>query len=217
MVRKKSDYSLLSDSELIKLLAEKDELIIKPILDPKIQIQPTSIDLRLGTSFAVIKNAEFTFLNLLKEEKDAILESSKYVEHYRVNYHKHFVLHPNEFALASTYEYIKMPSYLSGRLEGKSTWGRLGLLIHSTAGYVDPGFEGSLTFELKNVGKAPVCLYPGMRIAQICFYKNKKVMKPYGSKRDISYAKNFGLKTSLYFNMAEFKILRNYRENLKNQ
>jgi dCTP deaminase len=204
------ELSLLCDSEIIDLLA-KEELIIKPLLDPDKQIQPTSIDLRLGTSFAIIKNAEFTHLNLLKVEKEARRESASYIDYYHIGYDREFVLHPNEFALASTFEYIKLPQNISGRLEGKSTWGRLGLLIHSTAGFVDPGFRGTLTFELKNVGKAPVPLYPGMRIAQICLFRSQYVMQPYAADRKLSYAKNFDLQTSLYFMMPEFDILRKLR------
>lgn len=206
-----NEFTLLSDSQIIELLVTK-ELTIKPIIDPLIQIQPTSVDLRLGTSFAVIRNAEFVHLDLLKQRPDAKREAAQYVEKYQKDYDDYFVVHPGEFALASTFEYLRLPGYLAGRLEGKSTWGRLGLQVHSTAGFVDPGFEGSLTFELQNVGKAPIKLYPGVRLGQICFFRCKEVLQKYGVSRRRSYARHMALHTSLYFDMPEFKILRNMRE-----
>ncbi|MFZ1682525.1 MAG: dCTP deaminase [Candidatus Zixiibacteriota bacterium] len=202
---------LLCDRQIVEYLIAQ-ELVVKPILEPTLQIQPTSLDLRLGTSFAIIRNAEFTYLDLLKEPREARREAAKYMQRYDINFNQDFVLHPGEFALASTYEYIRMPSFLSGRLEGKSTWGRLGLLVHSTAGFVDPGFEGALTFELVNVGKAPIKLFPGIRIAQICFYKHEKVLKKYGEGRKHSYSRQVGLQTSLYFEMPDFAKIRRIRE-----
>jgi dCTP deaminase len=93
-----------------------------------------------------------------------------------------FILHPGEFVLGSTREYVKLPNDLVARLEGKSSLGRLGLLIHSTAGYVDPGFEGHLTLELSNVANLPITIYPNMKIGQISFFKlTSEAENPYGS------------------------------------
>jgi dCTP deaminase len=106
---------------------------------------------------------------------------------------EYFVLHPGEFALASTLEFICLPDDIAGRLEGRSTWGRLGLQIHATAGFVDPGFRGSLTFELINSGKLPIKLSPGLRLGQICFFRVHEVQVNYKMKKRSKYADQTGV------------------------
>jgi dCTP deaminase len=121
-----------------------------------------------------------------------------------------FILHPGEFVLAATLEYFKLPTDLAGRLEGRSTWGRLGLQIHSTAGFVDPGFEGILTFELQNMGKAPLCLFPGVRIAQLCLFSTNRTAIPYTKKRGAKYFHMIGTTGSLFYVDPEFDAIREY-------
>jgi dCTP deaminase len=118
------------------------------------------------------------------------------------------VLHPGEFALASTLEYICLPTTLAARLEGRSTWGRLGLQVHSTAGFVDPGFEGILTFELNNLGKLPLMLFAGIRIAQICFYTCAPTTIPYKRIPGAKYAEKTGSVSSMFFEDYEFAVIR---------
>lgn len=202
---------ILNERDIIRRLTASDRdrrLTITPILDPKSQFQPSSVDLRLGTQFVVVKNSRLAALDPLRNPADAAKEAVGYVDYTHAQPYEKFVLHPGEFALASTLEYVKLPTDLAGRLEGKSTWGRVGLQIHSTAGFVDPGFEGNLTFELQNVGRVPIPLYPTMRVAQICFYEGRPTMIPYQSKASAFYAGQAGLMTSRYYEMSDFRVLR---------
>lgn len=186
----------------------KKRLVITPIIDAKEQFQPSSFDVRLGVEFRTVKTSKFEFLQILKEPEAAIADIRKYIEHYSIPSYGKFVLHPGSFVLGCTLEYIKMPVDLAGRLEGKSTWGRLGLEVHSTAGYVDPGFDGCLTFELQNVGKVPLPLYPGVRIGQICFHEIEESTIPYKKKVSSSYGGRPGLVDSRYYNLKELSVLR---------
>jgi len=179
--------SILNEREIISRLS-KGDLVITPIINYRRQIGPTSIDLRLGTEFRIFKVSMFTHLEP-KEKKEIVKNKViKYTEKVKLQMMNPFILHPDEFVLASTLEYMKLPLDLAGRLEGRSSWGRIGLQIHSTAGFVDPGFEGILTFELQNVGRVPILLYAGLRIAQICFYNCKTTAIPYTKKIESKYA-----------------------------
>lgn len=202
---------VLSEMQILRKMTEEDldkRLTITPIIDVEEQFQPTSVDLRLGTEFMVVRNARFEFLDLLKSPDEAKLEAGRYIEYIRIRPDGRFVLHPREFALACTLEYVRLPRGIAGRLEGKSTWGRVGLQIHSTAGFVDPGFRGSLTYELQNVGKAPIPLFPGLRLAQISFYETEETYIPYTKKAYHHYAGRPGLIGSLYYKMSDFNQLR---------
>lgn len=126
-------------------------------------IQPSSVDLHVDSSFRVFHNARYAFIDVKKEQDDL-------TEMVQVNEGDPFILHPGEFVLGSTLERVTIPDDLVARLEGKSSLGRLGLLIHSTAGYVDPGWDGHLTLELSNVANLPITIYPGMKIGQISFF-----------------------------------------------
>ncbi len=204
---------LLSELELLRRLCTPDpekRLVITPIINVQQQIQSTSVDLRLGTEFRVIRNARYPFLDLLKTAEIAREELVDYIEEIRIPFYESLVLHPNEFALGCTLEYLRLPNDLAGRLEGKSTWGRVGLQVHSTAGFVDPGFEGALTFELQNVGKVPIPLYPGLRVAQVCFYECTPSALPYGQKAYSNYAGRVGVLNSKYFALPELKRIREY-------
>ena len=139
-------------------------------------VQPSSVDLHVDRYFRTFHNHRYPVIDVKQEMTDL-------TELVEVSEAEPFMLHPGEFVLGSTSEYVKLPHDLVARLEGKSSLGRLGLLIHSTAGYVDPGFEGHLTLELSNVANLPITLYPGMKIGQISFFQlTSPAENPYGSK-----------------------------------
>jgi dCTP deaminase len=136
------------------------------IIDPFIPeaIQPSSVDLHLDRRFRVFRNNRYPYIDVRTEQP----ELTELVE---IAGDEPFILHPGEFVLGSTLERVELPNDLVARLEGRSSLGRLGLLIHSTAGYVDPGWEGNLTLELSNVANLPITLYDGMKIGQISFQR----------------------------------------------
>ncbi|MGH3686413.1 MAG: dCTP deaminase [Pseudonocardiaceae bacterium] len=163
---------LLSDRDL---RAEIDAglLGIEPF-DDKL-LQPSSIDVRLDRFFRVFVNTKYTHIDpsLQQDELTSLVEPDG---------DEPFVLHPGEFVLGSTFEQITLPDDLAGRLEGKSSLGRLGLLTHSTAGFIDPGFTGHITLELSNVANLPITLWPGMKIGQLCLFRlSSPAEHPYGS------------------------------------
>ena len=138
-------------------------------------IQPASVDLRLGNQFRVFRNSQIPYIDVKREYPDL-------TELVTIDDDHPFVLHPGEFALAVTHERVRLPDFIVGRLEGKSSLGRLGLLIHSTAGYVDPGWDGALTLELSNVANLPIMLYHRMKVSQISFLRlTEPAEHPYGS------------------------------------
>jgi len=142
--------------------------------EPKM-IQPSSVDVRLDRFFRVFENHKYSVI-------DPSIEQSELTREVAVTGGEHFILHPGEFVLASTYEVITLPDDIAGRLEGKSSLGRLGLLTHSTAGFIDPGFSGHITLELSNVANLPVKLFPGMKIGQLCLIRlSSPAQHPYGS------------------------------------
>ena len=162
---------VLSD-RTIKLEIANGRIAIEPC-DPD-DIQPSSVDLHLGQDFQVFRNSRYPYIDPAREQPGLTERVSASVE-------EPFVLHPGEFVLGTTVERIALPEDLVGRLEGKSSLGRLGLLIHSTAGYVDPGWDGTLTLELSNVANLPILLVPGMKIGQISFAQmTTAVDRPYG-------------------------------------
>ena len=138
-------------------------------------IQPSSVDVRLDRFFRVFENHKYSVIDPSIEQPDLTREVA-------VEANEEFILHPGEFVLASTYEVSTLPDDSAGRLEGKSSLGRLGLLTHSTAGFIDPGFSGHITLELSNVANLPVKLFPGMKIGQLCLIKlSSPAENPYGS------------------------------------
>ncbi|MEY2826030.1 MAG: hypothetical protein RLZZ122_394, partial [Actinomycetota bacterium] len=140
-------------------------------------LQPSSIDVRLDRFFRLFDNHKYPFIDP-REQQD---ELTRFVE---VASDEAFILHPGEFVLGSTYEYVSLPNDIAARLEGKSSLGRLGLLTHSTAGFVDPGFQGHVTLELSNVATLPIKLWPGMKIGQLCFFQlSSPSENPYGSEK----------------------------------
>ena len=164
---------MLSDRDLTKEL-EAGRLVLDPY-DPAL-LQPSSIDVRLDRYFRVFDNSKYTHIDPSQQQD----ELTSLVD--KKNDDEPFVLHPGEFVLGSTFEMVSLPDDLAGRLEGKSSLGRLGLLTHSTAGFIDPGFTGHITLELSNVANLPITLWPGMKIGQLCLFRlSSPAEHPYGS------------------------------------
>ena len=164
--------SVLSDRD-IRTAIEAGRVVIRPY-NPA-DLQPSSVDLHLDRSFRVFRNNRYPFIDVRQPQPDL-------TEMLRIENDEPFILHPGEFVLAQTVEWVELPDDLVARIEGKSSMGRLGLLIHSTAGYVDPGWRGNLTLELSNVANLPIALYFGMKIGQISFLAlTSAVERPYGS------------------------------------
>ena len=163
---------LLSDRDIRTEIAA-NRVGVEPF--DEAMIQPSSVDVRLDKFFRVFENHKYSVI-------DPSIEQSELTREVIVEGDEHFILHPGEFVLASTYEVITLPDDIAGRLEGKSSLGRLGLLTHSTAGFIDPGFSGHITLELSNVANLPVKLFPGMKIGQLCLIKlSSPAEHPYGS------------------------------------
>jgi len=152
---------VLSDRD-IRAEIEAGRIVIDPFIPEA--VQPSSVDLHLDRLFRVFRNSRYPFIDVRADQP----ELTELVE---IGGDDPFILHPGEFVLGSTFERVGLPNDLVARLEGKSSLGRLGLLIHSTAGYVDPGWEGNLTLELSNVANLPITLYDGMKIGQISFQR----------------------------------------------
>lgn len=165
---------LLSDRDISSAI-ESGRLQIDPF-DPDL-IQPSSIDVRIDNLFRVFNNSKYTHIDPKEEMPDLTTEVA-------VPEGEPFVLHPGEFVLAATLEHFTLPDDLAGRLEGKSSLGRLGLLTHSTAGFIDPGFSGHITLELSNVANLPITLWPGMKVGQLALFKmSSPAQTPYGSSK----------------------------------
>ncbi|MFN2594206.1 MAG: dCTP deaminase [Actinomycetota bacterium] len=165
---------ILSDRDIKSAIAE-GRIGIQPFSEA--DVQPSSVDLHVDRLFRTFHNARHPFIDVKKPMDDL-------TELVEVGSEEAFILHPGELVLGSTAEYVKLPNDLVARLEGKSSLGRLGLLIHSTAGYVDPGFEGHLTLELSNVANLPITIYPQMKIGQISFFAlTSPADNPYGSQK----------------------------------
>ncbi|WP_349899207.1 dCTP deaminase [Parafrigoribacterium soli] len=163
---------LLSDRD-IKAELDSGRIGLDPY-EPSM-IQPSSIDVRLDRFFRLFDNHKYPFIDPAEDQP----ELTRLVE---TDPEQSFILHPGEFVLGSTYEAVTLPDDVAARLEGKSSLGRLGLLTHSTAGFVDPGFSGHVTLELSNVATLPIKLWPGMKIGQLCFFRlTSAAEKPYGS------------------------------------
>lgn len=176
--------AILSD-KTIKEYLEEGKIVIDLLKDEQ-QIQPSSVDMRLGDEFKVFKVIRKPYIDP-KDEEDI----AEYMESSTVPEGEAFIIHPNEFALATTQEYVKVPDDLVARVEGRSSMGRLGVTMHVTAGYVDPGFEGRITLEISNIGAMPVALYPGQRVCQLVFETMTTPAElPYGHpKRNSKYMK----------------------------
>jgi dCTP deaminase len=178
---------ILSDRDIVARLAQGD-LEIGPLSDAALQIQPASVDLRLGRDFLVYHAARIDCLD--PREPSGIADA---MDRVSIEGDRAFILHPGEFALGTTEERVKMPADLVGVVDGRSSIGRLAVVVHATAGFIDPGFAGQITLELSNIGAIPVKLYPGMRIAQIVLHEMRSpAERPYGAARGSSYGDQSG-------------------------
>jgi len=163
---------VLSDGAIRRLI-EAGRIGIDPY--DSTLLQPSSLDVRVDRFFRVFRNSRYPFIDVREPQDDL-------TELVEVDGDEPFILHPGEFVLGSTLECVSLPDDLVARLEGKSSLGRLGLLIHSTAGFIDPGWDGHVTLELSNVANLPITIYPAMKIGQLSFVQlSEPAEKPYGS------------------------------------
>lgn len=182
---------ILSDRD-IRARLRRGDLVIEPLDDPELQVQPASVDLTLANAFVVYTLPHVPCIDPRDPES-----VQRYTDTVTVADGDAFVLHPGEFALGSTRERVVIPPDLVARVEGRSSIGRLAVVVHATAGFVDPGFDGRITLELSNLGRLPVKLYPGMRISQIVLDQlSSPAERPYGPGRGSKYQGQTGPVTS---------------------
>lgn len=163
---------LFSDQDIRKEI-DAGRIALEPY-DPSM-IQPASVDVRIDRFFRLFDNHKYLYIDPSQEQEDL----TRLVE---VAPDEPFILHPGEFVLGATYEKVTLPDNIAARLEGKSSLGRLGLLTHSTAGFIDPGFSGHVTLELSNMATLPIMLWPGSKVGQLCFFQLTSATEhPYGS------------------------------------
>lgn len=174
---------ILSDRDIIARLDSGVLVVRSPLIpDIKAQMGPSSLDIRLGKYFKIYKHASVPVLDP-KTMKDGL-----FTESIEILEGEPFIIQPGEFVLGVTQEYVKIPNDLVARVEGRSSVGRLGIIIHTTAGFVDAGFEGTITLEITNLNRMPVALYPGMRIGQLAFEQmSSEALVPYGAKKTTKY------------------------------
>jgi dCTP deaminase len=182
---------ILSDTNILDRLAEGD-LVIEPLEDVDLQVQPASVDLRLGREFLEFQHANIPCIHPNSEQ-----EVAEYVDETHVEEGDEFILHPGDFVLGTTVERVEIPADLIAHVEGRSSLGRLAIVVHATAGLCDPGYQGQITLELSNLGTAPVALTPGMRISQLTFTELKTAAdRPYGEERGSKYQDQSGPQAS---------------------
>ncbi|WP_435335423.1 dCTP deaminase [Haloarchaeobius sp. TZWWS8] len=182
---------ILSDVDILRRL-EAGDLAIDPLDDPELQVQPASVDVRLGREFL-----EFQRTNIPCIHPNRETEVDEYVSETVVEEDEEFILHPGDFVLGTTKERVEVPPDLVAQVEGRSSLGRLAVVVHATAGFIDPGFKGKVTLELSNLGSAPVALTPDMRISQLVFTELKtEAERPYGAGRGSKYQDQTGPQAS---------------------
>lgn len=178
--------AILSDKDLKKLIKQEDAVQVaedRPDINFGNQLGPSSLDLRLGYEFGVLNTRKIEMVNTKDMEK-----YGNCIRKERHTPEEGVIVHPGEFILGSTLETIHVPNDLVARVEGRSSYGRLGIIVHATAGYIDPGFEGDITLEIQNLGNAPVKLYPEDRVCQVVFETmTSEAEEPYGEKKDSKY------------------------------
>ncbi|MFA9517712.1 dCTP deaminase [Halopenitus sp. H-Gu1] len=190
---------ILSDVDILRRL-EDGELAIDPIDDIDQQVQPASVDLRLGERFLEFQRANIPCIHPTSAE-----EIGDYVTETFVEEGEEFVLHPGDFVLGTTKERVQIPDDLVAHVEGRSSLGRLAIVVHATAGLADPGYEGQITLELSNLGTAPVALSPGMRVSQLTFTElTSPADRPYGEERGSKYQGQDGPQASRIGDDPEF-------------
>jgi dCTP deaminase len=190
---------ILSDDDILARL-EAGDLVVDPLDDIDMQVQPASVDLRLGEEFLEFQRANISCIHPNRES-----EISEYVDETTVPEGEEFVLHPGDFVLGTTKERVGIPDDLVAHVEGRSSLGRLAVVVHATAGLCDPGYEGQITLELSNLGTAPVALTPGMRISQLTFTElTSPAARPYGAERGSKYQGQSGPQASRIGDDPEF-------------
>lgn len=173
---------ILPDHEIKKYL-EEGRLVVEPLENPDIQIQPAWIDLRLGNRFRVFRLTSIPYI-------DTKSDSEAHTEKFTIEDDKPFIIHPGEFILGGVKEYIKMPPDLMGVVDGRSSLGRVGIVVHSTSASINPGWEGEFVLEITNIGKMPVAIYPGQRIAKLVLHKlTSPAERPYNKRKEAKYHK----------------------------
>ncbi len=178
---------ILSDKDIRQEIKQK-RLIITPF--EKNNIQPASLDVRMGDEFRIFKNTTKAYLDV----KDPDLDIMELV---KIKKGDPLIVHPGEFLLGTTVEKVKIPNDIVAQLNGRSSLGRLGIIIHATAGFIDPGFEGYITLEMTNMANIPIALYPHMRIGQLAFFRlSSEAENPYGPKKGSKYSGQVGPTTS---------------------
>lgn len=178
---------VLSDRDIKKYLKSK-QIVVKPAPNLVEQLGSNSLDLRLGNSFRIFDHSKFAFIDPFEKNT-----SSDVTREVVVGKNERFIMQPGDFVLGTTMEFIEIPDTLVGSLEGRSSIGRLGVIIHSTAASVECGFRGHITLELANMGKMPVALYPGMRICSISFAElSSPAEVPYYKKKNAKYVGQLG-------------------------
>ncbi|MCT9095706.1 dCTP deaminase [Haloarchaeobius sp. HME9146] len=182
---------ILSDGDILRRL-EAGDLVIEPLDDIDLQVQPASVDVRLGREFLEFRRTNIPCIHPNSEQ-----EVDDYVSKTVVEDDEEFILHPGDFVLGTTKERVEVPPDLVAQVEGRSSLGRLAVVVHATAGFIDPGYRGQITLELSNLGTAPVTLTPGMRISQLVFTEMTSPSKrPYGSERGSKYQDQAGPQAS---------------------
>ncbi len=182
---------ILSDADILARL-ETGDLVIEPLADVDQQVQPASVDLRLGERFLEFQRTNIPCIHPTEAD-----EVGDYVTETTVAEGDEFILHPGDFVLGTTTERVEIPDDLVAHVEGRSSLGRLAIVVHATAGLCDPGYHGQITLELSNLGTAPVALSPGMRISQLTFTELRSPAdRPYGSERGSKYQDQDGPQAS---------------------
>ena len=177
--------TVLSDKDIRELIDNKNAVEVKegPEVDLDLQLGPSSLDLRLGYEFGVLKTRKVKAI-----DTQSMKDYSEIKESRRATPEEGMVVHPGEFLLGTTLEALNVPSNLVARIEGRSSYARLGLIPHAAAGFVDPGFEGQITLEIQNLGNVPITIYPEDRICQVVFETmTSEAENPYGEKTDSKY------------------------------
>lgn len=177
--------TVLSDKDIRELINDENAVEVKkgPEVDQDLQLGPSSLDLRLGYEFGVLKTRRVKAIDTQSMKDYSEIKDSR-----RATPEEGMVVHPGEFLLGTTLETLKVPSNLVARIEGRSSYARLGLIPHAAAGFVDPGFEGQITLEIQNLGNVPITIYPEDRICQVVFETmTSEAENPYGEKTDSKY------------------------------
>lgn len=189
-----SSRMVLSDRDIKKALKEK-KIVVKPFPNFTEQLGSYSLDLHLGKTFRIFDHSKFAFIDPFDKNASAAV-----TKEIRIKSNDRFVIQPGDFVLGTTKEYVEIPDDLTGRLEGRSSIGRLGIIVHSTAANIDAGFQGNITLEIANMGKMPVALYPGMRICALSFEQlTSPAEVPYYKKKQAKYAGQLGPDESRLF------------------